>query len=202
MHRRSVVAALAAGFAVGFVAVAVRAAPPASAVVIANLDTARSAALDGRFDDALRAVDAVRRELALARGLVIEAAAATLGPHRGLGVWEPVPGGVVPGRTLHLTLEVDGVTPKAERDGRFRHELDVTARFIVLAEGGEEVLGDKPLGRHSVVSRRMLPLQVVGAEMALGDKAPPGDYAADVTVVDVASGRTATRRVMFRLAAP
>jgi hypothetical protein len=199
MHRRSVVTAIAAGFAVGVVAVAGRAAPPASAVVIANLDTARSAALDGRFDDALRAIDAVRRELALARGLVIEAAAATLGPHRGLGVWEPVPGGVVPGRTLHLTLEVDGVTPKAERDGRFRHELDVTARFIVLADSGEEVLGDKPLGRHSVVSRRALPLQVVGAEMALGDKAPPGDYAADVTVVDVANGRTATRRVMFRL---
>jgi hypothetical protein len=184
----------------GLVAITVQAAPPASPAVMANLDAARAAALDGRFDDALRAVDAVRRDLALARGLVIETVAATLGPHRGLGVWEPVPGGLVPGRTLHLTLEVDGVTPKAERDGRFRHELDVTARFIVLTDGHEEVLGDKPLGRHSVVSRRALPLQVVGAEMALGDKAPPGDYAADVTVVDVASGRTATRRVVFRLA--
>lgn len=184
-------------FAVG-VAVA-HGAPPSSSA-IANLDTARRAALDGRFDDALRAVDAVRRDLALARGLVIEVAAATLGPHRGLGVWEPVPGGLVPGRTLHLTLEVDGVTPRPEPDGRFRHELDVSARFIVRGDGGEEVLGDKPLGRHSVVSRRALPLQVVGAEMGLGDKAPPGDYAADVTLVDVASGRTATRRVTFRLA--
>lgn len=197
LHRRVFVVCVA-----GLVAVAVQAAPPASPVVMANLDAARAAALDGRFDDALRAVDAVRRELALARGLVIETAAATLGPHRGLGVWEPVPGGLVPGRTLHLTLEVDGVTPKAERDGRFRHELDVTARFIVLGDGGEEVLGDKPLGRHSVVSRRALPLQVVGAEMSLGDKAPAGDYAADVSVVDVASGRTAMRRVMFRLGAP
>jgi len=175
-------------------------AAPASSTVLSNLDAARRAALDGRLDQALVAVDAVRRELAVARGPTIDVAAVTLGPHRGLGVWEPVPGGVVPGRTLHLTLEVDGVTPKAASDGRFRHELDVTARFVALADGGEEVLGDKPLGRHSVVSRRAQPLQVVGAEMGLGDKAPAGDYAADVTVVDVASGRSASRRVMFRLA--
>ena len=72
-------------------------------------------------------------------------------------------------------------------------EAGVAARFVALADGGEEVIGDKPLGRHSVVSRRALPLQVVGAEMALGDKAPPGNYAADVSVVDVASGRSARR---------
>lgn len=195
MRRPPVFAAIAAGF----FAVVVQAGPPAPPGALATLDAARAALGDGRLEEALRAVDSVRRELALARGPVIETVAVTLGPHRGLGVWEPVPGGVVPGRTLHLTLEVDGVTPKPERDGRFRHELDVTARFVVVGDRGEEVLGDKPLGRHSVVSRRALPLQVVGAEMALGDKAPPGDYAADVTVVDVASGRTATRRVVFRV---
>jgi hypothetical protein len=171
-----------------------------SSPALVELDAARKAVLDGRLDQALVALDAARRELAVSRGPTIDVAAVTLGPHRGLGVWEPAPGGVVPGRTLHLTLEVDGVTPKSEPDGRFRHELDVAARFIALSDGGEEVIGDKPLGRHSVVSRRAMPLQVVGAEMALGDKAPPGDYAADVTVVDVASGRSARRRVTFRLA--
>ena len=181
------------------VVVAAHAAPVSSPALV-ELDAARKAVLDGRLDQALVALDAARRELAVSRGPTIDVAAVTLGPHRGLGVWEPAPGGVVPGRTLHLTLEVDGVTPKSEPDGRFRHELDVAARFVALADGAEEVIGEKSLGRHSVVSRRALPLQVVGAEMGLGNKAPPGNYAADVTVVDVASGRSARRRVTFRLA--
>ncbi len=185
------------GAFVGIVVVAHAA--PSVVDVIGGLDAAKAAAKAGRLDDAVTALDEARRALSVARGLRIELAEVTQGPHRGLGVWEPVHDGIVPGRTLHLTLEVDGVTPFSEPDGRFRHELDVKARFILLGEGGEEPLGERSLGRHSVVSRRALPLQVVGAEVGLGTKAPAGDYAADVSVRDVASGHEAVRRVRFRL---
>lgn len=175
-------------------------AAPAVVDVSAALEAAKAAATAGRLDDAVTALDEARRVLSVARGLRVEVAEITQGPHRGLGVWEPVHDGLVPGRTLHLTLEVDGVTPLPEPDGRFRHELDLKARFVVLGEGGDEVLGERSLGRHSVVSRRALPLQVVGAEVGLGAKAPAGKYAADVSIRDVASGREIVRRVRFRLA--
>jgi hypothetical protein len=187
-------------FGVLVAVVVVAHAAPAVVDVSGGLDAAKAAAKAGRLDDALRALDEVRRTLSVARGLRVEVAEVTQGPHRGLGVWEPVPDGLVPGRTLHLTLEVDGVTPLLEADGRFRHELDVKARFVVVGEGGEEPLGERQLGRHSVVSRRAQPLHVVGAEVGLGTKAPAGAYAADVVVRDVASGHEVVRRVRFRLA--
>jgi hypothetical protein len=177
---------------------AAAAAPAASPSLEGVLQEALAAARAGRPAELVAALDRARLQASLARGLSIDVATATLGPHRGLGVWEPLPGGVVPGRALHLYLEVDGVTPAPERDGRFRHELAVTARFVVVGKAGDEVLGEKALGRHSVVARRALPLQAVGAEMVLG-AAPAGDYAADVTVTDVATNASATRRVAFAL---
>lgn len=182
-------------------AVASAVAAPAPAVLPAlegALQETLVAARAGRLGDVVMALDRARLQASASRGLTIDVATATLGPHRGLGVYEPLPGDVVPGRALHLYLEVDGVTPQPEPDGRFRHDLFVQARFIVVGKEGEEVLGDKTLGRHTVVGRRALPLQAVGAEMVLGT-APAGRYAADVTVTDVATGKSATRRVAFSL---
>lgn len=209
MRRVSLPASLAAALVVVTLAGVAAAGPvsssssssPASTVpsaLEAALQAAITATRVGRFDVVVARLDEARLEASRARGLAIDVATVTLGPHRGLGVYEAVPGGVVPGRALHLYLEVDGVLPKAEADGRFRHELDVSARFLVVGPAGDEVLGDKALGRHSVVAHRAMPLQAVGADVVLGT-APAGAYAAEVTVTDVATNKNATRRVAFSL---
>ena len=132
--------------------------------------------------------------------LMVRTAVPTLGPHRGLHMYERLPAGdVVPGRTLNVYLEVDGVGSTPEADGRFRHDLDVSGRFFSTGDSGAlELLGEKNLGRHTVTAWQKLPLQPVGVDVVLGD-APAGAYAVDIVVTDRATGQTAHRQVPFRL---
>ncbi len=178
-----------------------------SAQVTAAVGRATSAL--GRATAALKALDwtavvaALDDASSVARGqmpLTVRTAVPTLGPHRGLYVYERLPvGDVVPGRTLNVYLEVDGVASTAEADGRFRHDLDVSGRFFTTGDSGAlELLGEKNLGRHTVTAWQKLPLQPVGVDVVLGD-APAGAYAVDIVVTDGATGQTAHRQVPFRL---
>jgi len=164
-----------------------------------QLKQATSFAERGDWAKAATMLDEASLRARLRAPMSIDVALPTLGPHRGRGVYERLPDGVLPGRTLHLMLEVSGV--HAVKDGaRFRHDLDVTGRFFVVHGDGtpDEDLGERALGRHSVTSFYEQPTQVVGAEVALGG-APAGAYAVVVTVVDRATGVTASSRVPFSL---
>lgn len=195
-------ALVAVGLLVG---VAAAAAPPKAvagpvAVVGAALARASAALARGDWLGVNAALDDASTVAGRQLPLTIRLALPTLGPHRGLHVYERLPDGdVVPGRVLNVYLEVDGVQAKAEAGGRFHHELDVKGRFFTVGDQGAlELLGEKNLGRHAVTAWQPMPLQAVGVDVVLGD-APAGAYVAELVVTDLASGQEATRQVPFGL---
>jgi hypothetical protein len=208
-HSRDVspIAAVVVAVVVALATSAVAGAPAAASAP--PTPSALATAALGRAAAAIKALDwtavvaALDDASSVARGqmpLMVRTAVPTLGPHRGLHIYERLPAGdVVPGRTLNVYLEVDGVGSTPEADGRFRHDLDVSGRFFSTGDSGAlELLGEKNLGRHTVTAWQKLPLQPVGVDVVLGD-APAGAYAVDIVVTDRATGQTAHRQVPFRL---
>ncbi|HEY1099168.1 MAG TPA: hypothetical protein VGF99_09570, partial [Myxococcota bacterium] len=95
--------------------------------------------------------------------------------------------------------EVENPTASPLGPGRFRHELDVVGRFFVVEDDKSlSPLGEKSLGRQTVDVWRPLAVHALGLDVTLGD-APAGPYVVEVVVTDVATGRSATRRVPFTL---
>lgn len=179
--------------------VAVALTPAAPPVVVTTLlDTARVAVARGDWAASVRALNEAAHLARRQAPLVVSAGEVVTGAHVGVGVYDKAVGGVVGDKRLRLYVEVENLAATSLSPGRFRHELDVVGRFFVVDGGTLEPLGEKNLGRQTVDVWRPLDVHAVGLDVTLGD-APVGPYVVEVVVTDVASGRTASRRIPFVL---
>lgn len=188
---------IATAILVASAAFAVTPASPAQ-VITAMTDTARAAVGKGDWTAVVTALAEATRYARRQAPLSITAGELMTGAHGGVGVYDKAVGGVVADKRLRLYVEVENLSATALAAGRFRHELDVVGRFFVVDGKALEPLGQKDLGRETLDTWRALDVHGIGLDFTLGD-APAGPYVVDVVVTDVASGKTATRRIPFTL---
>ena len=169
-----------------------------SSSIAASLETARAAIGRSDWAGVVAALEAAAQLARPKAPLVVSAAEVVNGAHVGVGVYDKALEGVVSDRRLRLYVEVENPTASPLGPGRYRQEFDVVGRFFVVDGTTLQPLGEKNLGRQTVDTWRPLAVHALGLDVTLGD-APAGPYVVEVVVTDVASKRSATRRVSFTL---
>lgn len=151
---------------------------------------------EGALAEATTRAEALLLDLQEEAPLRVRRALVVARPPTGLGVYEPLPEGLVQGRQAFLYVEVEGFHRRQVAGGASAVSLTVRGDFF-LDDGSP--LGSRTLGTHAYVTHTPHGLTYFGPQLQLSERAPAGTYHVDVQVHDDVSGKTASARVRLRL---
>lgn len=160
------------------------------------LQHVRDAVREGELGEATARAEALLLGLREAAPLRVRRALLVAGPPTGLGVYEPLPGGIVRDRQAFLYVEVEGFHRRPTTGDASVVSLTVSGDFFL--EDGTP-LGNRPLGTHTYVTHTPHGLTYFGPQLQLSARAPAGTYQVEVQVRDDVSGKTANARVRLLL---
>ena len=161
----------------------------------AKTKRAQKALQHKNVDEAMRALHDAQLALQPHASLNVPKVVVVHGTPKGFGNYYPAAGGVLSSRLLRLYVEVEDFTWQdslpAQGDLK-KAKLDVTGVFF--DQDGQEI-GAKPLGMRVLKTRSPHRRTYFGLEVKLGEKIPAGRYAIEVQVKDLATQRSAKKRV-------
>lgn len=114
----------------------------------------------------------------------------------GLGVYQPLPGGVLTGRRLQLYVEIENFDVEPIGD-HARVRLELSGIFALEDAGTKKELGKKTLGEQVYETRAPVGVAYLGTDIDLGDDFAPGTYHVEVKVKDLVSSKVASQDVVF-----